>query len=84
MVIADMLKENRGLKRVLLNENPIGQRGARAVLRALRKLVQYNWDREVQIFRCNYGFTEPGLELFDPNEPGGQYECDLQDPYQRM
>ena len=28
-VLADMLKENRGLKQLVLSENPIGRRGGR-------------------------------------------------------
>eukprot|EP01051_Picozoa_sp_SAG22_P010014 SAG22_NODE_875_length_6716_cov_2.927006_5_plen_170_part_00 len=72
------------MQTVKLNENPIGQRGGRAIFRALRKLVQYNWAREVQIFGCNYDFIEPGLPLFDPQEPGGAWECDLAQPYDRM
>eukprot|EP01048_Picozoa_sp_COSAG05_P009796 COSAG05_NODE_825_length_7106_cov_74.690881_11_plen_83_part_00 len=36
-VIADMLKENTALKMVILNDNPIGQRGGRAVLRGEKK-----------------------------------------------
>ena len=41
MVMADVLKEDKTLATVLLNENPIGQRGGRAVLRAMRKMVEY-------------------------------------------
>ena len=43
-------------------------------MRAMRRLVQYSWERDVQIFGCNYSFIEPGLSLFDPAEPGGRWE----------
>jgi Ran GTPase-activating protein (RanGAP) involved in mRNA processing and transport len=81
MVVADMLKENSTLKTVILNENNIGQRGGRAIMRAMRKLVQYRWERDVQIFGCNYDFLTQE-ELYDPGEPEGKWECNLSDPYQ--
>ena len=38
-VLADMLKENKGLQDLILSENPIGQRGGRAILRAISRMV---------------------------------------------
>ena len=93
MVMADVLKEDKTLATVLLNENPIGQRGGRAVLRAMRKMVEYQWEKDIQMFGCNYDLQEASEDLFDPAEPGsscdvckggGTYELDLEDPYQRM
>ena len=72
MVIADVLKENKVLKEIILNENSIGQRGGRAVLRAMRKLVQYGREKDIHMFGCNYSVLDESEELFDPESPGGQ------------
>lgn len=39
MMLADMLQENSRLKYVVLSKNPIGQRGGRAILRAIRETI---------------------------------------------
>ena len=38
-VLADMLKENYTMENINLDHNPIGQRGGRAMLRAIRQVM---------------------------------------------
>lgn len=82
-VIADMLKENRGLERFVLDENPIGERGARAILRTIRKLILFDWRREISVANCNMYYRAQGEKIFDPQEAGGPHVCNLADPYGR-
>ena len=83
-VMADMLKENRGLRTLVLDDNPIGQRGGRAILRALARMVELGTagSRRIDLAHCNMNYTssEP---LFDPEHPGGHYTLRLDDPYER-
>jgi Ran GTPase-activating protein (RanGAP) involved in mRNA processing and transport len=53
MVLADMLKENHGLDKLILDDNTIGERGGRAVMRALRKIVQHGWTKDISVLRAN-------------------------------
>lgn len=82
MVLADALKENRALRTLGLDDNPLGQRGCRAVLRALRRLVCCGWKRDVSLARCNFNIRS-SEDLFDPLDAGGQHTCDLSKPYER-
>jgi hypothetical protein len=34
-----MLKENKALRRIMLGHNPIGQRGGRAIIRAVDRMI---------------------------------------------
>lgn len=75
MVLADMLKENESLKTVRLGHNPIGQRGGMAILRALRRILQFGWTRDVNIASANYESfdkhargTTRWIEVTDPND----------------
>lgn len=38
-MLADMLKENYTVENINLDHNPIGQRGGRAMLRAIRQVM---------------------------------------------
>ena len=73
MVIADMVKENEGLKNIDLSQNPIGQRGGMAVLRALRRVLQFGWFRDVSIGSANY-------EVFDQHAKGTTRWNEVTDP----
>ena len=83
-VLADMLKENKGLEKLILSDNPIGQRGGRAMLRALDRMVELGTaqTRAVILSQCNYNYST-AEQIFDPANPGGYYECDLTNPYER-
>ena len=77
MVIADVLKENQGLEEVKLDENPVGQRGGRAILRALRKMLQYGWTRKISVARSNFQVVDESqngttrwIEVDDPSSTG--------------
>ena len=54
MVIGDMCKENTALKRLKLDENPIGERGGRAILRAYKAQLMYKIDREISMVKTNF------------------------------
>lgn len=73
MVLADMLKENQSLKTVRLGQNPIGQRGGMAILRALRRILQFGWTRDVSIGSANY-------ESFDKHARGSTRWIEVTDP----
>lgn len=83
-VLADMLKENKGLEQLVLSGNPIGQRGGRAILRAINRMVELGTadTRKVILSKCNYSYSTAD-KIFDPANPGGDYECDLTNPYDR-
>ena len=83
-VLADMLKENKGLERLVLSDNPIGQRGGRAVLRAIDHMIKLGIadTKQVLLSECNYNYSTAD-EIFDPANPGGDWVCDLADPYDR-
>jgi hypothetical protein len=81
-VIADMLKEKTSLDHIILDENPIGERGARAILRTIRKLILYGWKRLISFDKCNIDCKDKE-QIFDPQEAGGHHSCNLSDPYGR-
>ena len=84
MVLADSLKENKTLQEILLDANPIGTKGGRAVLRAMRFWSQtFQDERQISVAKCNMAVTSAS-DLFDPLEPGGFWSCDLADPYERV
>ena len=82
MVLADMLIENRFITSLILDNNPVGKRGGRAILRALRSIVLFKMERSILLRNCNFDHQSTE-HLFDPSEPGGSYVCDLEDPYER-
>ena len=45
MVLSDMLIENRIITSLVLDDNPVGKRGGRAILRALRSIVLFKMQR---------------------------------------
>ena len=51
-VLADMLKENKQLKHIMIGHNPIGQRGGRAVLRALDRMIKIGTARTRTVRAC--------------------------------
>ena len=70
---------------MVLGDNPIGQRGGRAVLRALNRMIKLGTlqtGRQILLDKCNYDVSS-AYDLFDPQEPGGNWTCDLTDPYDR-
>ena len=56
MVIADMLIENRTLSSLVLDDNPVGKRGGRAILRALRSIVLFKMERQISLRHCNFDY----------------------------
>jgi len=84
MVVGDMLKENRFLESLVLDSNPIGRRGGRALLRAIDTQHRYGWHRHISLAHCNMTYEDAEKKLFDPARPGGTYNLNLHDPYQRM
>jgi Ran GTPase-activating protein (RanGAP) involved in mRNA processing and transport len=68
-VLADMLKENKNIREVVLDENPIGQRGGRAVLRCIRKVNSFGWKRDISIIHCNVYYTDLATEIFGNQPP---------------
>ena len=83
MVLGDMLKENRGLKKIVFDDNPLGPRGGRGILRGLRWMCEYGIKRTMLFSNCNFTSGDKRLELFDPTDPAGVWDCSLDDPYQR-
>ena len=64
MVIADMLIENRTLSSLVLDDNPVGKRGGRAILRALRSIVLFKMERQISLRHCNFDY-QVGSRCFD-------------------
>ena len=98
IVLADSMKENETVQQLILDNNPIGHLGGRAILRCLCYMVVHKRETlcEFSIKRVNLECRDP-LErdfdhlnpsqmrppLFDPQEAGGTHTCNLADPYQR-
>ena len=80
LVLADMLKDNKTLKLVRLAGNPIGRRGGRAVLRAIRRCLLFGWERTISIANSNYACDGPE-SLFNPGEPWPTAAIPMEDPY---
>ena len=70
MVIADMLIENRTLSSLVLDDNPVGKRGGRAILRALRSIVLFKMERQISLRHCNFDYQVGSLALLTarPND----------------
>ena len=95
-VISDILKENKAITKLVLDQNPIGERGGRAVLRAIRTFTLFGMQRDISIKDCNIQFNDndtsndndPQLlgepRAFDPLVPAGQYKLNLAKPFDRM
>ena len=85
IVLSDMLKENTVLQHVCFDGNPLGVRGGRALLRGLHWMIMFGIKhREIRIRKCNFSYFDKGEVLFDPVNPGGVWENNLQDPYERV
>eukprot|EP01050_Picozoa_sp_SAG11_P010651 SAG11_NODE_1080_length_5962_cov_7.764284_1_plen_1743_part_00 len=94
MVLADAIAaENKALRSCQLDENPVGPRGGRAVIRALTTLAFLGRDTEIDVRGCNFELHDPSrspqlspnrVEGFDRAEPGGVWRCDLSKPLERM
>jgi hypothetical protein len=69
-VLSDMLIENRVVTALILDDNPVGKRGGRAILRALRSIVLFKMQRSISLRNCNFDYQSK-QHLFDPSEPGG-------------
>eukprot|EP01045_Picozoa_sp_COSAG04_P032411 COSAG04_NODE_6345_length_1352_cov_0.935355_2_plen_77_part_01 len=65
MVIADMLIENRTLSSLVLDDNPVGKRGGRAILRALRSIVLFKMERQISLRHCNFDYQVGSPRSFD-------------------
>ena len=65
-----MLIENRVVTALILDDNPVGKRGGRAILRALRSIVLFKMQRSISLRNCNFDYQSK-QHLFDPSEPGG-------------
>ena len=60
---------------MVLDGNPIGVVGGRAVLRALHWIGRFGWRRRISIAGCNYDYnSDAAAAMFDPAEPAGEYE----------
>ena len=93
MVLADATKENTTLTSLVLDSNPIGQSGGRALLRAIAaRAVRPELPQRIFRFEAcslnekSLGVAGSGMAggAFDPSEPAGKWLCDLADPYERM
>ena len=77
------------LKRVILNENPIGKLGVSSVLRALDTCISQGWHKVIELHRCSCDIVTPmdgeanmSMAAFDFLEPAGLYELDTENPEQ--
>jgi hypothetical protein len=70
MVLADMLLINKGIALLNLDDNAVGQRGGRAVLRVLRQL-SVDGTKKVTLQRCNMTLVDKdsigATKMFDRN-----------------
>ena len=63
-----------------LDGNPVGRTGARALMSALQ--TRGGSDLDLSLRQCDTSLEDP--DLFDSDEPGGDYRLDLSKPYDRM
>lgn len=79
--IADSLKQNKILKKLTMDGNPVGPTGGKALLKMIANEGNM---REISLEKCNFEVPDDGPIPFDINEPNGFYTLDLSIPYDRM
>ncbi|KAJ1448088.1 hypothetical protein M885DRAFT_471428, partial [Pelagophyceae sp. CCMP2097] len=80
-VIAGALPRNSSLTFLDLGGNALGRRGGAAVVGAVRRAQRA--DRALDVSLENADCDRADESIFDPNKPGGEYDLDLESPYDR-
>ena len=86
-ILMNGVQLHKKLKRVILNENPIGRLGVSSVLRALDTCITQGWHKTIDLHRCSCDIVKAmdgeagmGMAAFDFLEPAGVYELDTEMP----
>ncbi|CAM9291885.1 unnamed protein product [Ectocarpus fasciculatus] len=87
IVIASACKANTSLTSLTLSGNRLGRQGSAALLSAIRKRTSASESRKVSplilgLEGCDC--ESDSLNLFDVEEPSGEYKLDMSLPYSRM
>ncbi|CAM9221678.1 unnamed protein product, partial [Ectocarpus sp. 8 AP-2014] len=87
IVIASACKANTSLTSLTLSGNRLGRQGSAALLSAIRKRTSASQSRKVDplilgLEGCDC--ESDSLNLFDVEEPSGEYKLDMSLPYSRM
>ena len=81
MVLANAITANNTLSLLKLNGNAIGKDGGRVLMFAMSSKTGEN-GCEVEMHGCNLGSSSKGV--FNSLEPTGDYELNLEHPYDKM
>ena len=76
-MLAGALHTNRTLHKFLLNNNPLGKYGGRAMLGTWNFMEM---EREIRMSGCSFDLLDPDSTSFDPSKPGGKYCLKVGDP----
>uniref|UniRef100_A0A7S1TQ68 EF-hand domain-containing protein n=1 Tax=Phaeomonas parva TaxID=124430 RepID=A0A7S1TQ68_9STRA len=79
--LAHALGVNTSIRVLMLDGNPVGPRGGKALL---RQVVKNGDMKNISLLHCNFDVPEDGPTPFDPQEPNGFYRLDLSSDYDRM
>jgi hypothetical protein len=83
-VLADAMREDHAQQlAMVLDGNPIGQHGVRAVFRGAQDCCRFGWKRSISILDCNISYTQSRGRFIDRSRPGGHYDLDLSVPFER-
>ena len=95
VVLASGVQRNNSLRELILDSNPIGQEGSRAILAAIESASKRNMSVKsanvdpdsyepckASMFNCNVGLISQSS--FNPAEPSGFYTLPLEEPYNRV
>ena len=82
-ILAAALERRSRLARLVLDGNPIGRLGARALFRALEEAARRGQEFPASVSTVDCGTRSADGAAFDPSETAGRYELDLQDAYSR-
>ena len=96
VVLASGVQRNDSLRDLILDANPIGQEGSRAILAAVESATKRNMSVKsfsianpdsyqpckASMFNCNVALVSQSS--FNPAEPSGIYTLPLEEPYNRV
>ena len=74
-MIAGALKRTGTLDRLVMQNNPIGVRGGKAMFKLLRVLK--DGAPAIDLRGCNFGSIDRSLKLFQFENPTGAYSLDI-------
>ncbi|KXZ46392.1 hypothetical protein GPECTOR_44g68 [Gonium pectorale] len=76
LVLLDSVQDNGALRVIILRDNPVGVLAARRLLKAANQGVI----ESVDLLGCSFGGMGSSTVVWDPHDPDGVYDLDLEVP----